>query len=128
MNSTAKPNATAGTDKRPDTRRGGTHIVACVVLFVLFSVAAVMLLLAAGAMLLAEWLGSCLLAAAVLGGFMALLALCVYLIWIRPAAMRAAERIETVYSAAAMTGEAIGWVREKYRFLRLLLAVIRRRL
>ena len=126
MSSKTTTNAPQSDAAQTLKHRHGTHIVAWSVLFVLFAAAAVLWLLAAATMLLAEWTGSDIVAAAVLGGFLALLALCIYLIWIRPAAERAAERIETVCSVAAMTSEAFSWVREKYRFLKLLIAVVRR--
>ena len=96
-------------------------------MFGMFSVTSVLLLFAAAAMLLAEWFDSAVVAAAVLGGVLALLAWGMYMIWLRPAADRLAQRLETVYSVALITGQAYDWVKSKIRFLTLLLAVIRRK-
>ena len=126
MSSKTTTNTASPAAQRTDNHRGSAHIAAAAVMFVLSAVAAVMLLLAAASMLLAEWLDSELLAAAVLGGVMALAALAIYLIWIRPAAVRMAARIESLFAVAATAGEAIDWIREKYRFLKLLLVFIRR--
>ena len=125
MNSRTTTNSPSGA-KRAKSGGHGSHIVPAVLFFVLFAAAAVMLLFAAAAMLLAEWFDSEIIAAAVLGGVLLLLAWGIYMIWIRRAVENISQRLETVYSVATTAGEAFGWVREKIRFLRLLLAVVRR--
>ena len=117
---------TAPAGKHP-RRHHSSHTVAVMLLFGMFAVASVVMLFAAAAMWLAEWLGSDVLAAAILGGVLALLALGIYLIWLRPAVERITQRLETVYTVALITGHAYDWVKAKVRFLMLLLAVIRRK-
>ena len=108
-------------------RHHSSHFVAVVLLFGMFAVASLVMLFAAAAMWLAEWLHSAVLAAAVLGGVLALLAWGIYMIWLRPTVERITQRLETVYTVALVTGQAYDWVKAKVRFLMLLLAVIRRR-
>ena len=127
MNSKTTTNSAphgTGTENRP--RHSGSHLVPASVFFVLFAAASVLMLLFAAAMLLAEWFDSDVIAAAVLGAVLALLAWGAYMIWMRRAVDRLSEQLETVYSVATTAGEAFGWIQEKIRFLKLLLAVIRR--
>ena len=104
----------------------GSHLLPAALFFMLFAVAAWMLLLVAAEMLLAEWLDSDIIATALLGGVLVLLAWGVYMIWMRRAVEHISRQFDTVCSVAATAGEAIGWVQEKIRQLKLLLAVIRR--
>ena len=121
MSSRPTTNAPA---EHPQTRRR-SHLAAGGAVFAILSAAAAVLLLSAAERLLAEWIGSDVIAAAVLGGVLALAAWGVYMIWMRRDIERISEQIETVYSAAAKAGRTYDWVMEKIRFLRLLLAVIR---
>ena len=125
MSSKTTTNGTHTPVAEHPVRRRRSHLVAGGVAFVMLSAAAVVLLLSAASMLLAEWIGSSVAAAAILGGVLALLAWCVYMIWMRRDIERISEQIQTVYSAAAKAGRAYDWAMEKIRFLRLLLAVIR---
>ena len=113
--------------KSTKTKNSGSHLLPAALFFVLFAAASVLMLLAAAAMLLAEWFDSGIIAAAVLGGVLALLAWGIYMIWMRRAVELISERLETVYSVAARAGEAFGWVQARLRYARLLLAVIRSR-
>ena len=121
MSSRPTTNAPA---EHPQTRRR-SHLAAGGAAFVMLSAAAAVLLLSAAERLLAEWIGSDVIAATVLGVVLALAAWGVYMIWMRRDIERISEQIETVYSAAAKAGRTYDWVMEKIRFLRLLLAVIR---
>ena len=125
MSSGTTTNSPSGA-KRAKSGGHGSHIVPAVLLFVMFAAASAVLLFEAATMLLAEWFGSEIIAAPVLGGVLALLAWGVYMIWIRRAAERLSQQFDTVCSVAATAGEAFDWVRGKIRYLKLLLAVIRR--
>ena len=126
MNSKRTNNGSSHHTEEAKRHGGNTHTAAAAVLFAVFLAAAVVLLLESAEMLLAEWLGSELQAKALLGGLFALAALLLCLVWLRPAVARTAQRLENVYAAATAAGEALDWVREKYRMFRLLLAVVRR--
>lgn len=125
MNSKRTTNGSRQSPDRTTRHSGCQHIAAAAVLFVLFAAAAAVLLLRAAEMALAEWLGSGLWAAVVLGGVMALVALLLWLVCLRPAVARTSERVESLFAVVGAAGEAIDWVREKYRMLKLLAALIR---
>lgn len=109
-------------------RAGGTekpvHVIPALVSFVFASAAAIVLFIAAGVVCLAEALDSALWAMLIVGAFMLLLSGVIYFVFVRSAMARVRERIETVYDVARSTREAYEWVIDKYRFVRLLLALL----
>lgn len=111
-----------------DRNRRRSNTVPAILLFAMLAATAVVMLFASLAIWLSEIIGSSIIATASLGGFLALLAAAVYLIWLRPAFEKWSERLETVYSVARATSQAYDWILDKIRFLSLLLAVIRRKL
>lgn len=102
------------------------HVIPALVSFVFASAAAIVLFISAGVVWLSEALDSAIWAMVIVGAFMALLSGAVYFVFVRTAMARVRERIETVYDVARSTREAYEWVLGKYRFVRLLLALLTR--
>jgi len=101
------------------------HAVPALASFVFLAASAVVLLLGAFVAWLAELLGSCMLAMACVGGALLLSAVVVYFTAVRGAMNYLRDRMETVYDVARLTREAYEWVLDKYRFVRLLLELLR---
>lgn len=96
-------------EKSPD---GGTAIAS--VAFLLTALTAALLLLTAGVIGLSKLLGSFIVAALILGGLFALIALLLYIFSIRPAVARVRAQVDTVYDVAQTVKTGYEWLTEKY--------------
>lgn len=107
-----------------NTRR--THIVAVLLWFGLFSAAATVMFFTALITWLSELMHSSVAALSVVGVLLAIAALVLYLTSVRSAVERLRDGAETIYSVARGARDIYNWVLDKYRFLSLLLTLLRR--
>lgn len=85
-------------------------VVIPLVLFVLMMMPAIGLLIAALTMWLAQLLGSAIGACMVAGGGFLLVAMVIYLVWLRGAVRRMQERLETIYETSRVLKSGFDWI------------------
>ena len=93
------------------------NLVPALLLFALTATIALLLLIAALVLGLAELLGSLIGAAALVGGVFAAGAAGIYFLAIRGPLEQLRARIETVYDVARLVKQAYDWVADKFGFL-----------
>ncbi len=101
-----------------DAKSSGGNLFVSLLIFALTAGIALLLLLAAGVIGLAEWWGSLPLALLAAGGLFALIALLLYFMEVRKPMRRLRERAETIYEVAQLLQRGYDWVSDRLRWLR----------
>lgn len=101
-----------------DAKSSGGNLFVSLLIFALMVWIALLLLLAAGVIGLAEWWGSLPLALLAAGGLFAVIALLLYFMEVRKPMRRLRERVETIYEVAQLLQRGYDWVSERLRWLR----------